>query len=402
MYLRWIQCLAVRQNYHGKKYKGNCHNQYLSLESANIHRGKFMKLLSSVVLLALFSNLYINNALADSSSVSASTSAWNGANDPAIMSTNFEVILSKLPTKGNLFEDAKAWPGYYWANNKGGIAQRWNAPNPEHFKYESPTRSEITFLSSTDINRLSPAEKFDLFLGRYDYPLVKKVWGQTSRFASEWHGICHGVAPASLNHSEPKTVTVTNPDGIEVTFYAADLKALLAYYYAKVSDRPIKQVGKRCFINSWVPFIGKYPGCKDVNAGAFHIIMANKLGLEKTGFIADMDRFKEVWNHAALEFSSVIGRALAPSRKSAPGTVRRVFVRTTVKYSASIDPQQSSVIGTPLAEYDERNYTYWLDLDYKGEIIGGEWSSKDRPDFLWIKEKEDFKGEFSALYQLLQ
>ena len=355
-----------------------------------------MKYFSIMVLCAL-----LNNAFADTTSVNAATSAWNGANDPAIMSNNFEVILSKLPTSGNLEESAKAWPGYYWANNKGGIAQRWNASNPQHFKYESPARSQLSFLDQSQINRLSPAEKFDIYRGRYDYPLVKRVWGQTSSFASEWHGICHGVAPASLNHSEPKSITVTNPDGVEITFYAADLKALLAYYYAKVSEKPIKQVGKRCFVNSWVPFIGKYPGCKDVNAGAFHIIMANKLGLEKTGFIADMDRFKEVWNHAALEFNSRILNTSAPERNSAQGTVRRVFVKTTVKYAASIDPLQTSVIGTDFAKYDERNYAYWLDLDYKGEIIGGEWNSKDRPDFLWIKEKEEFTGEFSALNDLL-
>lgn len=358
-----------------------------------------MRYISFVVLFALSLNTL--NALADSSRVNAASSSWNGANNPSIMSSDFEVILSKLPLSGNLADAGKAWPGYYWANNKGGIAQRWNSPNPQNFKYESPSRSDITLLTKTQINRLSPAEKFDLYQGRYDYPTVKKVWGQTSRMASEWHGICHGVAPASLNHTEPKSITVTNPDGIEITFYAADLKALLAYYYAKVSTTSIKQVGKRCFISSWVPFIGKYPGCSDVNAGAFHIILANKLGLEKTGFVADMDRFKQVWNHAALEFTTRRVSSSSAARNSALGTVKRVLMRTTVKYAASIDPLEKPVLGTESAEYDERNYSYWLDLDYKGEIIGGEWTSKDRPDFLWIKQKEHFTGYYSALYDLI-
>ena len=90
---------------------------------------------------------------------------------------------------------------------------------------------------------MSLVEKYDLYLGRYDYPTVKRVWGETRKGASSWHWICHGVSPSSLNYSEPKAVTVYNPDGIEITFYASDVKALLAYYYAKVSDSNSVQVG---------------------------------------------------------------------------------------------------------------------------------------------------------------
>jgi hypothetical protein len=355
--------------------------------------GTFMKLLASAFAVILSTSV----AFADTQDTTAATNAWDGANDPAIMSTDFERVFEKLPTAGSLSEAGRAWPGYYWANKKGGIAQRWHAADPQHFKYESPKRSEATVMSRETINELSPAEKYDLFLGRYDYPTVEAAWGQSSRFSSEWHGICHGVAPASLNHSEPKEVTLINPDGIEITFFAGDVKALLAYYYAKVSDSKVRQVGKRCFISGWVPLLNRWPGCMDVNPGAFHIIMANKLGIDKTGFIADMDRFKQVWNHAALDYTSTVIRTAGADRRSAQGTVRRVLVKSKVKYAATIDPTYTPVIGTDQAKYDTRTYTYWLELDSKGEIIGGSWTSKDRPDFLWFKEKDDFKGYFKDL-----
>ena len=329
--------------------------------------------------------------------------AWNGWNDPFKMDKNFETDFDKLPLSGNLEGEGLAWPGYYWANNRGGIAQRWRSSNPQDFKYSSPNQSQILGLSKEQINKLSPAEKFDLYMGDYSYPTVSRVWGQTRRGADAWHGICHGVSPSSLNHSEPKTVTLYNPDGIEITFYSADIKALLAYYYAKVSDSKTVQVGKRCFVGARIPFLSSRSGCTDVNPGSLHIIMANRLGISKKGFIADMDRYKQVWNHPAIEFSSrVLRTANGDTRRSAYGTVKRVLVKSKVKYSATINPMENFVIGTTDAKYDSRIYTYWLELDSSNRIIGGEWVSDDRPDFLWYKEKAEFTGYWKGIEEIYQ
>jgi len=329
--------------------------------------------------------------------------AWNGWNDPMKMDQDFVVNFNQLPLSGDLELAGLAWPGYYWANNRGGIAQRWRSNRPQDFEYSSPSAQGILSLDKNTINKLSPAEKYDLYLGNYDYPTVKRVWGETRKGASSWHGICHGVSPSSLNHPEPKTVTVYNPDGIEITFYSSDVKALLAYYYAKISDSKTIQVGKRCFINGRIPFLRNTDGCTDVNPGSLHIIMANKLGITKTGFIADMDRYSQVWNHPAIKFESKVLRTSTNiDRKAAAGTVKKVLVRSKVTYSATINPQETPVIGTSKAKYDTRTYKYWLDLDSKGLILGGEWESKDRPDFLWYKEKSEFTGYWKGLNQVYQ
>lgn len=345
--------------------------------------------------------LHAFSALADTDSVN-NKNAWDGWNDPYKMDANFENRLNVLPTSGELSSRGLAWPGYYWANNKGGIAQRWTSKDPQNFKYESPSLYELKNMSKEQINELSPAEKYDLYVGSYDYPTVKQVWDTTRKGESAWHGICHGVSPASLNHSEPKAITVKNKDGIEVTFYASDVKALLAYYYAKISDTDVVQVGKRCFVSGSIPLIRNISGCNDVNPGAFHIIMANKLGISKTGFISDMDRYVQVWNHAAVNYETKIMGKAALTKDAADTATSRVKVRTKVKYAASIDPALTPVIATASAKYDTREYSYYLELNSKGEIVGGEWISRDRPDFMWIKGKDQFTGYWESLNTIYQ
>lgn len=328
--------------------------------------------------------------------------AWSGSDSPARMGAHFEYRFERLPMQAKLESVGLAWPGNYWPNNKGGIAHRWRSANPQNFDYRSPRLEQILSMDKSKLNELSPAEKYDIFMGRYDYPTVRSVWGQNRSYHKEWYGICHGMAPASLNHAEPSPVTVVNPDGIELTFYTADVKGLLAYFYAKKSDSRVIQIGRRCFINGKIPLLNRTRGCKGVNPASFHVILANKLGIDQTSFIADMDRYAPVWNHAALEYRSEILGHSRNLRGTTYGTVEKVLVKTTVSYAASIDPTDLPVIGTSKAEYDKRTYKYWLYLASNGDIIDGEWVSEERPDFLWTQEKENFDGYWEGVNRLYQ
>jgi len=330
------------------------------------------------------------------------STAWDNWNNPYKMDANFKSDLNTLPKNGELSSSGLAWPGSYWPNNKGSIAWRWTAKDPKPFKYESPSMYEAKQMTAAKINELSPAEKYDMYVGRYDYPTVEKLFKAHRKGEAIWHGICHGVAPASLHHREPKTVTVKNADGIEITFYASDVKALLANHYSKVSDTGIIQVGKRCFVGGKFPLARKSAGCRDVNPGAFHIIIANKLGLSKTGFVADLDRYKQVWNHAAVSFKTKIVSNVSLGKKSPENATRRVKIRTEVTYQASVEPEKEAIIGTAKAKFDVRKYQYFLDLNSRGQILGGEWISKERPDFMWSKEKDKFKGHWSKLEEIYQ
>jgi hypothetical protein len=320
-------------------------------------------------------------------SQTVSAQMMTGANNPRIMDENFELTLSRLPKSASLTE-GYAWPSYYWANNRGGIAFRWNTANPQNFKYTSPSLAQLKMMNTSEINSLSPAEKYDIFMSNYAYPTVKKNWGATSRRHPEWYGICHGMASAAVHHQEPDVVTVTNNEGIEITFYTSDLKALMGHYYARESNTSVRQVGLSC------NRLGAGRACKDVNAGAFHVIMTNQLGIKNESFVADIDRKHEKWNHAAFKFETQIS---SPRNSNESGVNSEVVVNTTIHFAGSVDPHQSPLIGREGFDEHVKNYRYKLFLNNQGEIIGGSWLSTDHPDFLWRQEKDEFKGYFSGL-----
>lgn len=322
---------------------------------------------------------------------------WNALNNPFLIDRTFQTVLKSLPLEGKMKDARKGWPANHWANYLGGISHRWSAGDPQNFMYERLSVEELKNTESHILGELSPAEKYDIFTQRYYYPLVQNAWQIYSPYENEWHGICHGVAPASMNHSEPRTVTLTNDDGIQLTFYSSDVAALLSYYYANVANDTAVIVGRRCNYDD-----STIEACTDINPGAMHIIMANRLGISGDGYIADIDPKSEVWNHVAVSFKSINRGMYKSSLTSSPRTASRIKMETTVTYASAIAPKFTPVIGTPDAMYAENYYEYFLDLDSRGKIIGGEWISKNRPDFIWLRDTTVFEGEWSALNDIYQ
>jgi hypothetical protein len=326
---------------------------------------------------------------------------WRDFSDPDIMGSNYNHYFFELPNEGSIIDGKRAWSGHFWPSREGGINNRWNTETKEGFSYKSPSKATVLQYSDEQLKRLAPTEKFDLYLGRYDYPLKNEAKGTASRRAADWAGICHGWAPASLHHTEPTPKTLTNPDGLKIPFGTSDIEALLSYFYAFYHESETNQIGLRCFLASW---IGVARGCNDdLNAGAFHIIISNKLGLEKVGFLMDRDRYKEVWNQPVVGYkSTVASRSLTPSRESAKGTVREFRIQTELYYVNESLPQWTPVHGTENQKIEVMELQYRIELDKNDKIIGGEWESSDRPDFLWNKTKTtEFTGLLSGLENLL-
>ena len=324
---------------------------------------------------------------------------WKDFSNPNIMSTSFERNFDKLPLHGAPSDTQKLWANDYWPRRRGSINYRWNSIRPTGFKLESPSKVDALSMGPAEIAALAPTEKLDLLNGNYDYPLVKEVESVASPVAPLWHGICNGWSPAAINHNEPLPKSLVNPDGIVVPFGSSDIKALLSYYYAYKHDvDSTHQMGKRCNFSFG-------PNCDDdLNAGAFHIVLTNKVGLLGTSFIADVERGRQVWNHAVNEYTTtVVNSHLSPASDSAPGTVKRVQVKTVMSFILEIKKNNwEPVLGTDDHVNDVRNYEYFLELDSSGRIIGGEWISKARPDFLWEMEKAtSFQGSFARLSELL-
>lgn len=331
------------------------------------------------------------------------TEAWKNYSRPSIMEANFTHSFNALPLAGSVELGPKAWSSDYWPTFKGGINVRWNAKGTPGFNLESPTKDMAKAMGTAELAQLSPSEKFDLLNGNYDFPLKAEVAAKVFPDAPDWSGICHGWAPAAIHHNEPTPKVLANPDGVLIPFGSSDIKALLSYYYATRHEATTnRQVGRRC--NNGRLLSGTRTCSEDLNAGAFHIIIGNMLGIKKQGFVADIDRLKEVWNQPATGYSSVVLQDnIAPSRKAAAGTVKEMKIETKFYYVDESDVNTMEIAyGTPNQIISFLNLVYNIEINAKGEIIGGTWVSKIRPDFLWNKPKIDqFKGLFVRLPELL-
>jgi len=322
---------------------------------------------------------------------------WPSSSDPVIMSRNFVKRFSGLPLRGEVKDPKKYWSSDYWPLKLGSINYRWNAPEPIGFGLRSPNLEQAKKMNLQELKYLSPSEKFDLWMGKYTYPLKTQVSKRASPQRATWEGICHGWAAAALNFSEPGPKILINPDGIKIPFGSSDIKALLSYYYAYYYNPPSTyQMGRRCN--------GRNYCTEDLNAGAFHIVLANKVGNEGSSFIVDIENGREVWNQVVFNYTSVVmADNLPPASNSASGTYSVMRIKTKMKVVFNI-VQNSWMpsIGTNNQTYKEQEYDYDLDLDREGNIIGGEWISKNRPDFMWrVDPVIKFYGLFSELRSLL-
>jgi len=353
----------------------------------------------------------------------AHAAKWDKSNNPnyfnPVAKIKMNAAFADLPLKAELLDNRFGWSETFWPSNVGGIAYRWNSNDPQPFKYKLKTKAELASMSEAELSELSPAELYDVAMGDYSYSLTKKVLAKYDPKDLWWEGICHGWSLAASNYAEPGKTVVTNKDGIKVPFGASDVKGLLAMHDAYNSKGIYVRVGDRCSVEGKVegeafPEDGEVPKvskkdaekseCADVNAGAFHIVLASMIGLNSQGFVADVDRFNDVWNQPVTSYESVVvGEEALTAKDIKNGVSRKVRVKTAMTYGEELVfysaeeaakgevgfVSKEPVTGTPAQTYSTRNYEYVLEIDIAGNIIGGEWISESRPDMLWMKKKDD-------------
>lgn len=322
---------------------------------------------------------------------------WDEYNDPSTWNSALQYKLDKLPKSGQASKIP--WSDTYWPSYQGGIANRWQDEKNSNpgFQYKLHTLEELKN-GSVDLNILSPAEKFDIFNSRYDYPLLNSEWQRCHPSDAGWEGICHGWTPASIHYEEPNNVTMKNKDGLEIPFGSSDVKALLSYFLAQFAAGHEKTqfIGERCNIDLHEnPDKADRSECADINPATFHIMLTNMIGLNGTAFTCDIDPGMEVWNQPMAKYEYMLGEPSAPTNTSAPGTVKVQSVTLTMYYVKETYPSATAHKSLIL----NKKYNYILDLDADGNILGGSYSKQqsDHVDFMWAEEAPAFFGYFEQL-----
>lgn len=358
-------------------------------------------------------------------SMAFSMAAWDNANKPEQFEFNYETKISELPKSGKL--SLQPWSGDYWATYKGGISYRWNDKSASKVEKYSYDLIDMDKLTDKEIAKLSPAEKYDLLIGATNYPLtnherertgiLKTVPGSSEYVQGHkiptWFGLCHAWAPATIVFNNPSQVEMTAANGKKILFGSSDIKALLTSFVDIDNTTRSKFLGSRCNLDfkkikeeldsgkitkkQYLDQINSSE-CKDTNAGAFHIVLTNQIAKMDQGFVVDVTRDAEVWNQAVQGYTSRIKDASGISDEAAAGTVREVIVNTDMYYTVEVHPSMTNEI--PSSSVRVANYKYRLELDKNDKIIGGEWLSFKRPDFIWKQKAPKFKGFFSELETL--
>ena len=347
------------------------------------------------ILLGLMVSLFAMNASA--------IREWDMLNDPQRMFDSYENNFQILESSGSI--SGKLWSDTYWPSQEGGAAWRWQfgkaavsggvATNP--YSYQLYSGKQLAKMSDAQINQLSPAEKFDIVTGRYDYPTVMREKRRAQPTAQKWFGLCHAVAAVTALYQEPQTQQVETEIGNRtrlVTFYASDIKALLALSVDQTSAHYGSYLGMRCDTAN-----SNYAECWDTNPASFYIAMTNMVGALKKTIIMDIDRGPEVWNSVVQSYSSVLTRRAQISENASPQTVREVRVDMTVKHTIGVAPNKQAVGPS----FKSTLYSFTLELDEDDNIVGGEWLSKERPDMLWMaNSRMPVDPNLTFIYELVQ
>lgn len=349
-----------------------------------------------------------------------------------------EEFIGDHNTTANVFELAlragdksavavQPWSGSYWPLHSGSVANPYNeagaawlqnttrklkgvSGNYKHFeKRLFNLRKNIKKLSEETLNELAPSEKYDLYIGDYDFTFTRAVWeslmAQFARIGklALWEGSCQGWATSSIYVPRPKNfIRVPSLDGkYLIPFYPDDLKALATVLWANslVQDHTVL-LGNRCKVRN--PEFDNSNGkvlsetCAGVNPGDLHRILLEMTGVRKQSFIVNRVNNTQVWNQPIVSYElkyfnlvtgregelrdSIVARAQYqdPFRNYRSGLASSlVGVALKIRYAAERGPKHRKQDSPEVDKIKTLSVHYDLELDPYNNIVGGEWISSE-------------------------
>jgi hypothetical protein len=361
----------------------------------------------------------VNRPAIDKSIILQNDLAENLVEEPSKMIINLSEMNDKNLLAKNL--SISPWSDSYWPIYSGSLGLRYNDPQmsfsswKEHYNYilKNPVSKLI---KNKKFDLMSPSEKYDFVFGIKNKNLSEANWAEGAMYNSEygevesWMGLCHGWAAASFMLPEPvKKVSINVADN-KIVFNPSDIKAFGSLLWAK-GEFSSRFIGGRC--NEKQPELDnnghpKEVDCLDNNPGSWHMAVVNQIGQFDRSFIMDASYDLQVWNQPVYgyEYSyfnvqsnndvenlkdALVDRndfANDPRIKVRAANAKYlVGVKMIVKYVSENSPSDEE---NQSINYGLANYRYDLELDGDMNIVGGEWYSKNHPDFLWVPEASAF------------
>lgn len=316
-------------------------------------------------------------------------------------------------------EDAP-WAANYFPMMDGGIANRWqsvegkydfiNKGEGEIPLPKAETLEKIKDMTRTELDQLSPAEKYDILMRDYGFGSTR--WEFRHRGPKRvpkpqgWEGYCNAMRAAGCLVPEPvKSIVVKNADGIELTMEPADIKALIGsthFYVEKYAALATPHMGKG--LDDFAP-----------NAAGLHAAL-NHLAIKgKFPMVIDMEnKGYQLWNETVVGYKRSMSnpRNLSSAERVKIGNkaTRTVDVQLELRALAEIDMNDTNgatkaAVAAGEMGINKLDYKYKLYLDDEDVMVGGEWVGKDWPDFIWFPNGRgadiDYDGNPSLDYDAI-
>ncbi len=209
-------------------------------------------------------------------------------------------------------------------------------------------------------------------------------------------GLNESWAAAALLYAEPRAVKTKNAAGQTMEVPASAIRSQLVDFVRKHStaDEGVetRSLGGLCRTESDSFRRGietrtltassaedlKHDSCYAVDAAAFHLALANFVGLRQEGFIIDPKVDLSFDHKPVISYKSEV---LVQSENPEGGSLLQI---------------QTTVI-TELAPY---TYRYAIEVDAAGDIVSGTWSGADKPQLAWMQNRPKFTPNDAELEKL--
>ncbi|KAE8878335.1 hypothetical protein PF005_g13880 [Phytophthora fragariae] len=323
----------------------------------------------------------------------------------AYFGTKMETTLKNLPTVG--VHTPSPWAGPYWPTYQDSTNVIWSEGQPSASeKYAKAFgKNAKTFMDAVSKkNGIDSQSSRKKCTSDSDCSALANGSGCAIRECASsgycipmWFGICHAWAPAAILEAEPNCPVTHNG----VTFQPMDLKALISLVY---DGAGVQTVFTGARFNGGVDTPDEYGrhsnnAFRDLNPAYFHIASANILGKLNSTFVVDVTASAEVWNQPVRGFKVFEQTSMTPKKaartfyglKKYPWNAaakKIVYVKSRLSWIVETYTDGGLVASGEINQFTTgKYYTYLLELDGAGDIIGGEWvydSDEEHPDFLWL------------------